>query len=93
MTTQPIRAESAALRHGGYRELHVAAEQLAFVREAPDQAVIVALNAAGTAATMTVQVPRDGQWVDLLNGGAVSAEGGRVAIEVPPFWARILTPA
>ena len=88
-----IRAESAALRHGGYRELHVAAEQLAFVREAPDQAVIVALNAAGTAATMTVQVPRDGQWVDLLNGGAVSAEGGRVAIEVPPFWARILTPA
>ena len=85
-----IRAGSEALRHGGYRQLHVAAEQLAFAREAPGQTAIVALNAADQTATVSVKAPHEGRWVDLLDGGAVMAVAGKIAIEVPPFWARIL---
>jgi glycosidase len=85
-----IRAGSEALRHGGYRQLHVAAEQLAFAREAPGQTVIVALNAADKPVTVSVTAPHEGRWVDLLDGGVVTAVGGALAIEVPPFWARIL---
>jgi glycosidase len=85
-----IRAGSEALRHGGYRQLHVAAEQFAFAREAPGQTAIVALNAADKLATVSVTAPHEGRWVDLLDGGAVMAVGGTLAIEVPPFRARIL---
>jgi cyclomaltodextrinase len=85
-----VRAGSVALRHGGYRQLHVAAEQLAFAREAPDQTVIVALNSADAPVRVSVAAPRDGRWVDLLDGAVVVAEGGTMEIEIPPFWLRIM---
>jgi cyclomaltodextrinase len=85
-----IRAESAALRYGGYRQLHVAAEQLAFARETDGQTVVVMLNSAEAAATVKVAAPRDGEWRDLLDGSTVTAEGGVLSAEVPPSWARML---
>jgi glycosidase len=88
-----VRAGSAALRHGSYRELHVAAEQLAFVRDVPEETVVVAINAAAAAATVAVTAPRDSVWLDPLDGGTVVAEGGKLAIVIPPFWARILAVA
>ena len=50
----------------------------------------MALNAADQTATVSVKAPHEGRWVDLLDGGAVMAVAGKIAIEVPPFWARIL---
>ena len=88
-----VRAGSLALRQGGYRQLHVAAEQLAFTREMPDQTAVVALNAASTGAAVSVDAPRDGRWTDLLDGTTLETQGGTLAVEVPPFWARILVPA
>ncbi|TLN12920.1 alpha-amylase, partial [bacterium] len=39
-----VRAASPALRRGDYTELHVSAQQLAFLRSLPDEQVLVALN-------------------------------------------------
>ena len=85
-----IRAATAALRRGGYRQLHVASEQLAFARELGDETVIVMLNASDQAVRVGVAASQDGEWRDLLNGGECIASGGTLSAEVPPFWGRIL---
>ena len=48
------------------------------------------LNAAERATVVHVPAPRDGVWVDALDGTSVTAAGGKLSAEVPPFWARIL---
>jgi cyclomaltodextrinase / maltogenic alpha-amylase / neopullulanase len=96
-----VRAACPALRRGTYRELLVAPEQLAFAREIEDGAAdgpgpwsggtaIVVLNAAEGPAQVTVPCPVDGEWRDLLGGGVVHGAGGRLHVEVPPSWGRIL---
>ena len=85
-----LRAELPALRRGSYRQLHVAAEQFAFLRSGEGQEVIVLLNAADHPAQVTVPAPLDGEWRDALNGGVVAASGGRLAVEVPPSWGCML---
>lgn len=90
-----LRRELPALRHGAYLPLHVAAEQLAFLRQAGDQAAIVAINGASHPAELEVAVDSSSRWADALNPGAVfEAEAGRLRIpEVPPTWGRVLVPA
>jgi glycosidase len=85
-----IRAGSTALRRGGYRQLHVAGEQLAFARELDGEAVVVILNSADRAVEVAVPAPRDGEWRDLLDGGAVTAADGRLTTVVPAGWGRVL---
>jgi cyclomaltodextrinase / maltogenic alpha-amylase / neopullulanase len=85
-----VRRGSAALRRGSYRQLLVASEQFAFAREDASETVVVMLNAAAEAATVTVPAPLDGEWRDLLNGGVVRADGGRLTSEVPGSWGRVL---
>jgi cyclomaltodextrinase len=88
-----VRAGSAALRRGSYRQLHVAHEQLAFLREGEGESVVVMLNSAEVPAAIRVAAPHPGTWLDVLNGGTVTATGDGLAAEVPPTWARILVPA
>jgi glycosidase len=85
-----IRAGSVALRHGGYRQLHVTHQQLAFARESEGETVVVILNASDLAVALAVAAPHDGEWTDVLNGGSVTATDGRLAVDIAPFWARIL---
>ncbi|HEX8362439.1 MAG TPA: alpha-amylase family glycosyl hydrolase [Longimicrobium sp.] len=89
-----IRRESRALRHGAYRQLHVASEQLAFARVLQDETVVVAVNAASTPAVLDLQVtaPEGGSFVDLLDPGHhITARAGRLRIDaVPARGARIL---
>ncbi len=87
-----LRKSLPALRDGGYRQLSVAHEQLAFARMTDQQTVVVLLNAADTAHAMSVPVPEGfSGGIDRLNGGqrfpvrdgmlcvdAVSAGWGRV---------------
>ena len=89
-----LRRELPALRAGGYRPLHVAAQQLAFLREHPAGSVLVAVNAAPAPLRLELDAPLpDGPLYDRLNPGAVcEVRGGRVGIDLPPRWARILTP-
>ncbi len=89
-----IRHRSVALRHGDYRQLHVAAEQLAFARRAGDETVIVAINAAADLAPLSVatDLPEGTELSDALDPVVVvRVAGGRIEIPpVPARWARIL---
>jgi glycosidase len=89
-----IRREHRALRHGVYRPLHVASEQLAFARTLQDETVVVAVNAAAAPAGFEVQVsaPEGATFVDLLDPERrFPARAGRLRIDdVPPRGARIL---
>ena len=85
-----VRSELPSLRHGGYRQLHVAHEQLAFAREFDGETAVVMLNASERAARVSVPAPRDGVWTDALNGDSETAAGGILSAEIAPSWARIL---
>jgi glycosidase len=84
-----IRSESAALRRGTYRQLHVAAEQFGFEREIDGETVVVLLNAAEREVEVAVRA-RDGEWRDLLNGGTFATAGGLLSVQVPASWGRVL---
>jgi glycosidase len=84
------RSDSVALRRGGYRELHVAAEQFGFARELDSEAVVVLLNAADQAVEVAVAAPHDGEWRDLLNGETVRTAGGLLTTTLPASWGRVL---
>jgi glycosidase len=88
-----VRHASNALRRGDYRQLEVRAEQLAFVRQAEGETVIVAVNGADAPAEFDLEVPgrHEGALADLLNPGEIfGVSGGRAQVEVRPHWARIL---
>jgi alpha-glucosidase len=78
-----IRRNSPALAEGGLRWLHVADDAVAFVREHPDESVLIAVsrNQAGP-----VRIPlRDlrGRSIHHLFGFTVDCAAGQVVIDVP----------
>jgi glycosidase len=87
-----IRHSSPALRRGSYRQLLVAPEQLAFSRQAGDDHVMVAVNAAGAPARLAVPGREGESFADLLDPGRTfEVRGGRLQLDsVPGCWGRIL---
>ncbi len=86
------RQKTPALRSGGYTQLHVASEQLAFLREMEGSRAVVAVNASPQAAALALPVPLpDGTCLtDALNGEEFVVHGGSLNIQLPPNWGRIL---
>ncbi|WP_169974471.1 alpha-amylase family glycosyl hydrolase [Tautonia rosea] len=88
-----IRRRLPPLRQGSYRQLLVASEHLAFERPFQEDRVIVAINAAGSPASLELPVSApDGEgFEDQLDPGkVVSVLGGRLSLDLPPRWGRIL---
>ena len=86
-----LRSDSRALRRGGYRQLFVGPEQFAFERRCAEEAVIVAANASAQPASLVLPVDPGAAFTDLLDGGEeLRADGGRLRLQVPPRWARVL---
>jgi cyclomaltodextrinase / maltogenic alpha-amylase / neopullulanase len=87
-----VRRNSPALARGSYRPLHVAAQQLAFMRESDGERVLVISNAAAAAVSQELSLPsRNGRLVDLLNPGiSVEVKNGRAVVPLDPCWGRIL---
>ncbi|HOX30847.1 MAG TPA: alpha-amylase family glycosyl hydrolase [Spirochaetales bacterium] len=88
-----LRRRLPALRRGGYRELLVRHEQLAFERASPEGRVIVALNAS--ASPVELELPVGGgasALVDELDEGreAFAVRNGVSRITLYPRWARVL---
>jgi glycosidase len=86
------RRDHPALRRGSYRQLHVASEQLAFMREAEGECLVVAVNAAHDAVNLRLPLPgvARGRLVDVLNGEeAITVKGGTAAMRIPSCWARV----
>ncbi len=78
-----VRQKNPALRMGGYQQLHVAAEQLAFSRTLDGDTLYILFNAAGEPARFELPVPQGvGRATDLLHPGCqFSADGGRLVVE------------
>jgi len=88
-----LRAQLPALRSGGYSQLYVASEQLAFARFTTDEYVVVLLNAAAEPARIELDLPVRAQHaIDLLNDGEqFNLENGKLVVEsVAPRWGRVL---
>lgn len=86
-----VRQSSPALRTGSYQPLWVASQQMAFLRTAGSEQVVVALNASNRPAEIELKLPVSGGLVDLLNPPErFSAPAGRCVLPLPPAWARIL---
>jgi cyclomaltodextrinase / maltogenic alpha-amylase / neopullulanase len=89
-----LRLGQPALIHGGYRQVHVAGEQMAFLREAGAERVLVAVNAAGAPVTLDLAIgglPHKGGWVDLLAPGEPAPlTGGKIHLGVAAYSARVL---
>ncbi|NLH47890.1 MAG: alpha-amylase [Myxococcales bacterium] len=88
-----VRRGSPALCRGSYRQLSLAAEQLAFLRQALEETVVVAVNAASTEASINLHLPGidKARLTDLLNPPErYAVTGGRASLVIPPHWLRVL---
>jgi cyclomaltodextrinase len=87
-----LRRSSEALRHGNYREVHVGAQQYAFLRQADDDAVVVALNSADEPVDVSLPLPwKRGHFADRLNAGEkYKIMDGMVQCTLSSNWGRIL---
>jgi cyclomaltodextrinase / maltogenic alpha-amylase / neopullulanase len=86
-----IRADLPALRRGDYRQLLVAHEQFAFVREFEGRRVVVMLNASDGPAHIRIPAPAEGAWTDALDASTVDSNGSVLEVEVPALGTRILS--
>ena len=88
-----LRLEHRALRAGTYRQIHVAHEHLAFVRELADEVVLVVVNSASSPADLELPLagPYGGRLVDLLDQqDGVEVRDQRVHVHVPACGVRLL---
>jgi cyclomaltodextrinase len=88
-----LRRSLPALRHGGYSQLHVASEQLAFARFTNEEYLVVLLNAADTPASLDLNLPvRGAKAVDNLNNEEVfQLEDGHLHVKhLGAHWGRVI---
>lgn len=96
-----IRKNTPALKTGTYRQIHVASEQFAFLREleqstkagsgAAGLKAIVAVNASESGTSVTLNNIPDGKWVDALDQERSFTSGnGTMELPLDPCWLRIL---
>ncbi len=88
-----IRQDSEAIRHGDYRQLHVASEQFAFQRTAARNVAITIVNASNEPVTLSLDVDLDDRihLSDRLDeGGSFTIEGRTLTIDLSPSSSRIL---
>lgn len=89
-----IRRGSPALKYGDYEQLEVRHEQFAFARRAPQERIVIIVNASNKAVPMQLRIPgaSAGRLVDILNSSdEFVLREGKVTVEsIPPCWARIL---
>lgn len=77
-----LRKGNEVLADGKYRELVLTNRQYAFARILGDRAVVVAVNNDEAPARMSVPVPVAGRCEDVFTGEELTAEGGRLNLEL-----------
>ena len=88
-----LRLNLPALHSGNYTQLSVVHEQLAFLREADDESIIVLLNSASQPVSFELHLSMNASVaVDLLNENErLPVEGKTLCVnEIEPHWGRIL---
>jgi glycosidase len=86
-----MRKASPALRAGDYRTVLAddGRRLFAFARETAEDTVIAAFNADELIHTAELPVA-EGQWEDLLNGGCIATEDGKIHLTLPPVSGAVL---
>lgn len=87
-----LRKERRALQAGEYKQLYVAHQQLAFLRSAEEDQVVVAVNASDEEVALEIPMPEaGGTFVDLLNDtGERKVVDATLRCTVLPRWATVL---
>jgi cyclomaltodextrinase / maltogenic alpha-amylase / neopullulanase len=86
-----LRKQRIALRRGSYRQLHVTPEQIAFLREAGEDRIAVAVNAAGAPAQIRISISGARWLVDVLNPGhTFEVHKGVAVVPLDAHWGRVL---
>jgi len=88
-----LRASSSALQHGSYKQVLVDHQQLAFLRQSAEETILVILNSAEFAVSVSLKVPTSvGTAVDILNDGETyRIINGKLEIpNLPACWGRVL---
>jgi glycosidase len=87
-----IRQKSPSLRHGDFQKIHVDHQQLAFLRQTPEETILVVLNSAAQSVALVLPLPGKGhEFIDLLEPDAVfHSSDGSLQVLIPPSWGRLL---
>lgn len=92
-TLAALRRRFPALCHGGYQELLVKNEQLAFLRPYPSGSLVAVFNCSAETEKLTLNLPMEtGTLEDALKPGVLfKISAGQVCIPMPPAGVRVLT--
>jgi cyclomaltodextrinase len=88
-----LRHQSDALRHGDYTQILVSHQQLAFLRQADGDQIVVVVNAESKPAAVQLRLPAGcgSGMIDLLNGDErFESQAGTFTITIPACWGRVL---
>lgn len=87
-----IRQKSPSLRHGDFQKIYVDHQQLAFLRQTPEETILVVLNSSAQSVDLVLPLPGKGhEFVDLLEPDAVfHSSDGSLQVLIPPSWGRLL---
>lgn len=87
-----IRQASEALQLGSYQQIHVAAEQIAFLRQTEHEQVLVVANSAEQSVQLELEIGGPDRTVrDLLNpADSFQIQAGKLRLEIPACWGRYI---
>lgn len=86
-----IRQSSPALSDGDYTQMHVSAQQFAFLRKIDGEEVLVVINSALEQARLSLPGFENARAVDLLPPGApVTISNGSLDLQLPANYGRII---
>ncbi len=87
-----LRKAHPALRRGGYRQMFVGSEQLAFLRESGEDRLLVAVSAADRPVELELPLPGDsgGRLAGLLGPGVATITDGKARLNLPAWGRQVL---
>ena len=88
-----IRQKTKALSYGDYNELMLTNRQYAFSRNYNGESVVVTVNNDDSDFTMNVPAGNAAEYVGALSGEKVTADGGRITVNVKANSGEIWVPA
>ena len=88
-----IRQNTPALMYGEYKQLELQTTHFAYARILEGKSVITTVNNADHEASMNLPSGNSAEYIGALTGQKVSANGGRIQVNVPANFGEIWIPA
>ena len=88
-----IRRNTPALMYGDYKELLLQTTHFAYARVMDGKSVIITVNNADNDVSMNLEAGGAAEYIGVLTGEKVVADGGRIQVRVPANFGEIWIPA